>query len=94
MQLITPMPHILENLHHQQPKSIAHPMPKAGKPSNPPQVQIIKYKPSIHTHNQIKKNPKFITKTMATELNPKPQIPYQNRNHHVGNHQPMALKPP
>jgi hypothetical protein len=64
--------HTPENLHHQQPKSIAHPMPKAGKPSNPPQVQIIKHKPSIHTYNQIKKTRNSL---------PKPWPPSSIQNH-------------
>jgi hypothetical protein len=42
-------------------------MPNAQKPSNPPQVQTIKHKPSIHypgtteLTNEIQKTPKSIT---------------------------------
>ena len=51
MQPSTPMPHTSELLHHQQPKSIAHPMPKAEKPLSP--------NPKTHGHQT--------PKPMATE---------------------------
>ena len=48
MQPSTPTPHTSELLHHQQPKSIAHPMPKAEKPLSP--------NPKTHGH-RITTNP-------------------------------------
>jgi hypothetical protein len=68
--------HRPENLYHQQPKSIAHPMPKVRKPSNPQQVQIINHKPSIHTHNQIKKTQNSLQK-------PWPPSSIQNHKSHT-----------
>ena len=50
-----------ELLHHQQPKSIAHPMPKAGKPSSPnPETHghLSPQPPQTHAGKPIPTNPR------------------------------------
>jgi hypothetical protein len=63
-----------ELLHHQQPKSIAHPMPKVGKPSSPnPETHGHRIPPtSAHNHHKpMPANP--YPQTQAT-TNPRRQL--------------------
>jgi hypothetical protein len=73
-----------ELLHHQQPKSIAHPMPKVGKPSSPnPETHGHQIPPTL-AHNYHKPMP----------TNPHPQTQATtNPRRQTHNHKPIKSKP-